>query len=106
MKDAFEETQVEIFHLIQEHMTKQDANFEAFASCVTERLTSMHNEMDVNHAAIISRINHTISAQNKNHYHYTQFYQEMFDFLDHYFGNDGQGWHHGVKLMPRGHGER
>lgn len=84
-------------------MTTQDANFEAFASYVTEKLVSMCNEMDVNHAA---RINHMISAQNENHYHYAQFYLEMCDFFDHHFGNDGQGWHHGVRPMPRGRGGR
>lgn len=37
-RDAFEEAQVERFCLLQEHMTIQDINFEAFASYVTERI--------------------------------------------------------------------
>lgn len=40
----------------------------------------MRNEMDANHATMIPRINHMISAQNENHYHYGQFYREMCDF--------------------------
>lgn len=51
-------------------MTAQDANFEAFASYVTKSLVFMHNEMDANHGTTISRINHVISSQNKNRYHY------------------------------------
>lgn len=97
---------MERLFLIQEHMTVQDANFEAFTSCVTKSLVSILYEMDSNHAATISRINHMISVQNKNHYHYAQFYQEMCDFFDHHLGNDGKGWHRGVRPMPRRHGGR
>lgn len=82
---------MEQFCLIQEHMITQGTNFEAFSSYVTEKLVSMHNDMDSNHAAIISRINHMIYVQSENHYHYAQFYREMCIFLDHHFGNDGQG---------------
>lgn len=56
---------------------------------MTKSLVSMHNKMDVNHATMIARINHMISAYNKNHNHYAQFYQEMCDFLDYNYGNDG-----------------
>lgn len=66
----------------------------------------MRNEIDANHAATFSRINHMISSQNENHYHSAQFYLEMCDFLDHHFGNDGQGWRQGVKPMPMGCGGR
>lgn len=45
-----------------------------------------------------------ISTQNENHDHYAHFYPEMCDFLDYNYGNDGQGWHKGVRLMPMGHG--
>lgn len=79
---------MEIFCLLQEHITTQDTNFKAFASYVTESLISMRNEINDNHTAIISMINHMISAQNVNHYHYAQFYREMCNFLDHHFGND------------------
>lgn len=64
----------------------------------------MRNKMDGNHTTMISRINHIIYAQNENHYYYAQFYQEMCKFLDHNYGNDGQGWHMGVRPMPRGRG--
>lgn len=87
-------------------MTAQDANFEAFASYVTKSLVPMCNEMDANHAATITRINYMISTHNENHYHYAQFYQEMCDFLDHHFGNDVKGWHHGVMPMPNDRGGR
>ncbi|CAI8589579.1 unnamed protein product [Vicia faba] len=76
-RDAFEAPQEERFLLIQEHMTTQDTNFEAFASYVTEKLLSMWNEMTSNPDAIISRINHMISIQDENHYHCAQFYLEM-----------------------------
>lgn len=49
---------------MEEHMDAQDANFEAITSYVTESLVSVCNEMDANHAAKITRINHMISAQN------------------------------------------
>lgn len=61
---------MERFCLIQEHMITQDTNFEAFDSYVIENLLSIRNDMDSNHVAIISRINHMISIQNENHYHY------------------------------------
>lgn len=64
----------------------------------------MRNEMDYNNATTISRINHMIYIQNENDYQYAQFYREMCDFLDHHFGNDRQGWHHGVRQIPRGCG--
>lgn len=73
-------------------MGAQDANFEAFASYVTESLVSMRNEMDANHATTIARINHMIAFENDNHHYYARFYQEMCDFLYHYYGNDGKGW--------------
>lgn len=82
---------MERFRLMQEYMTSQDANFEVFVSYVTESLVSMQNDMDVNHASMISRINHMISAHNKNHHHHAQFYQEMCELLDYNYGNDGQG---------------
>lgn len=72
-------------------MIAQDVNFEAFSSYVTKILVFVHNEMNANHAAMIARINHMISAKNENHYRYARFYQEMCDFLDHNYGNDGQG---------------
>lgn len=68
--DAFEATRVEQFCLIQEHMITQDTNIESFSSNVTEKLISMHNAMDSNHASIFVRINHMTSVQNENHYHY------------------------------------
>lgn len=74
-QDAFEATQVERFCLIQEHMTIQDPNFEAFTSYVTKRLISMRNEMDANHVATIAKINHMIFTKNENHYHYAQLYR-------------------------------
>lgn len=46
-RDAFEAAQIEQFRLMQEHMTTQDANFEAFASYVTESLVSMRNDMEI-----------------------------------------------------------
>lgn len=49
---------------MQKHMTTQDANFEAFDSFVAESLVSMRNNMDMNHAATISRINHMITSEN------------------------------------------
>lgn len=87
-------------------MTAQDANFDAFASYVTESLVSMWNEMDVNHATTIAMINHMISAQNENHHHYAQFYREMCEFLDYNYGSDGQGWHMRVRPMPGGRERR
>lgn len=101
-RDALEAAQMERFLLIQENMTTQDTNFASFSSYVTKTLVSMRNKMDSNHAATIARINHIISIQNENHYHYAQFYREMCDYLDHHFGNDGQCWHLGVRPMPRG----
>lgn len=92
--------------LMQEHMTAQDSNFEAFSYYVTWSLMSMFNEMDANNATMIARINHMISSQNENHYHYAQLYREICDFLDHNFGNDRQGWHHGVRPISRGRGGR
>ena len=58
--------------------------------------------MNVNHAATIVRIDHMISDQNENHHHYAKFYQEMCEFLDYNYGNDGQGWHKGLRPMPKG----
>ncbi|CAI8585311.1 unnamed protein product [Vicia faba] len=105
-RDAFEAAQEERFRLLHKHMTTQDTNFEAFASYVSEKLLSERNEMDVNHASTNARINHMISSQNENHYHYAQFYREMCNFLDHHFRNEGYGWYHGVRSMPRGRGGR
>lgn len=53
---AFEDTQMEQFCLMQEHMTTQDTNFEAFASFVIESLVSRSNDMNVNHIVTIDRI--------------------------------------------------
>lgn len=91
---------------MQEHVTTHDAHFDAFSSYVTKSLVSMRNEMDASHAATIGRINHVISAQNDNHNHNSRFYQEMCDFLDHHYGNDGQGWYKDVRPMHKGHGRR
>lgn len=92
--------------MMQEHMTTQDADFEAFASYVTKSLMSMRNEMNVNHVATISRINHMIAFENDNHHHYIRFYRERYEFLDYHYGNDGQGWYKGMRLVPRGQGRR
>lgn len=73
-RDAFEAPQIERFHLMQERMTTQDANFGAFASYVTNSVVSMRNDMDANHAATIARINHMIMSENDNHHHYMRFY--------------------------------
>lgn len=105
-RDVSEASQMERFCLMQEYMTTQDANFDAFASYVTESLVSMRNEMDMNPDAMIARINHMTSAQNDNHHHYDRFYREMCDFLDHHYGNDGHGWYRVVRPMPRGRGKR
>lgn len=69
-RDVFEATQIKQILLMQEHMTTQDVNFEAFASYVKDSLVSLRNEMDANHDATISRINHMIASQNENHHHY------------------------------------
>lgn len=58
---------------MQEHMTTQDVNFEAFALYVTEILVSIRNDMDVNHVAIIDRINYMAAFENDNHHHYMRF---------------------------------
>lgn len=105
-RNVFKAEQMKQFLLMQEHMTLQDTNFEAFASYVTESLVSLRNEMHTNHATTISRINHMIVTQNENHRHYAQFYRKMCDFLDYHYGNYGQGWHRGYRLMPRGRGGR
>lgn len=105
-RNAFEATQMEWFHLMQEHMTTQDANFEAFASYVTESLVSMRNDMDVNHATTIFRRNHMIASENDNHHYYMSFYREMCELLDHHYANDGQGWYRGIRHVPRGRGRR
>lgn len=67
---------------------------------------SLRNEMDTDHAATISRINHMIATQNENDHRYAQCYREMCDFLDHNYRNDGQGRHRGYMSMPRGRGGR
>ncbi|CAI8603331.1 unnamed protein product [Vicia faba] len=103
-RHSFEAAQEERFCLLQDHMTTQDTYFEAFASYGTKNLICIRSVMDANHNATITRINHIISTQNEDYYHYMQFYQEMCDFLDYHFGNDGQGWHNGVRPMPRGRG--
>lgn len=59
---------------MHEHMSTRDANFEAFASYLTESLVSMRNAIDVNHVATISRINHMIVSENDNHHYYMKFY--------------------------------
>lgn len=89
-RDVFEVAQMERLRLMKEHMTTQDANFDAFASYVTRSLMSMRNDIYVNNPTIIARINHMIMFENDNHHHYMRFYQEMCDLLDHHYGNDGQ----------------
>lgn len=90
-RDAFEAAQMERFFLMQEHVNTQDANFETFSSYVTETLVPMQNDMDTNHAATTTRINHMIASKNENHHQYMRFYREMCEFLDYQYGNVGQG---------------
>lgn len=73
-RDAFKFAQMERFLLMQEHMTTQDANFDAFSSYVTKSIVSIRNDMDVNPATTIARINHMIVFENDNHHHYMRFY--------------------------------
>lgn len=62
--------------------------------------------MDVNLVATISRINHMIAFENENNHHYMRFYREMRDFLDYYYGNDGQIWYRGIRHVPIVRGRR
>ena len=77
--------------MMQQHMSTKDSNFEAFASYVTESLVSLGNDLNANHVIILDRINRLISAQEEDSAHYERFYNEMCDFLDSQYHNEGHG---------------
>lgn len=89
--------------MIQQHMSTQDSNFESFALYATESLVSLQTYINVNHVVVMARINHMMSAQEKDFAHYERFYCEMCDLLDSQYHDEGQGWHKG---MPRRRGRR
>lgn len=68
-RETFEATQMEQFCLMQQHMSTQDSNFEAFASYMTESLVSLQTDMNANHAAVLARINHLSSIQEEDFVH-------------------------------------
>lgn len=45
---------MEKFNLMQQHMSAQDSNFEAFASYVTEFIGSLRNDMNSHHVETIT----------------------------------------------------
>lgn len=73
---------------------------------MTESLVSLRTNMNENHAVVLARINHLISAQEADSGHYERFYREMCDFLDSQYRNKGQGRHRGERSMPKGCGKR
>lgn len=51
---------------MQQHLFTQDFNFVAFASYVIEALVSLRTNMNENHEAILSRINHIIYVHDND----------------------------------------
>lgn len=81
-RDTFEVARMEQFRIMQQHMSTQGSNFEAFASYVIESLVSLQTFMNDNHVDVSNKINHLISTQQVDYGHYERFYHEMFHFLD------------------------
>ena len=73
---------------MQQHLSTQDSNFEAFASYVTEALVSLRTDMNVNHEAILARINHIIYVHDDDSHWYESIYREMCDVIDSQYRND------------------
>lgn len=86
---------------MQQHVSTQDSNFEAFSSFLTESLVSLRTNMNENHVVVMARIDHLISSQEADSGHYERFYQEICDFSDSQYRNEGQGWYQGERPMPR-----
>lgn len=88
---------------MHQHLSTQDANFEVFASYMTEALVSLRTDMNTNHEAIVARINHLISAHEDDSHHYGSFYREICGVIDSQYHNEGSCWHRGAL---RRHGKR
>lgn len=88
---------------MQQFLSTQDAKFEAFTSYMIEALMSLRTNMNVNHEAIMARINHLIYAHEDDSHHYESFYREMYEINDSQYRNEGPSWYRGA---PRGHGRR
>lgn len=54
-------------------------------------------DMNVNHEAIVARINHLIYAHEDESQHYESFYREMCEVIDSQYRNEGPGWHRGAQ---------
>ncbi|CAI8602282.1 unnamed protein product [Vicia faba] len=99
---SIEESQEERYCLVQEHLSAQDNSFNVFETYVTDEFSNLRRAIGVNHGATTTSINRALHYQDENHYHYSQFYQEMCDFLNGQNENNSQGWHRGVRPQPKG----
>lgn len=79
-RNTFEAAQMEQFNLVQQHMSAQDSNFEAFASYVTESIGSLRNDMNTHYVETMARVNHLISTQEEDFAHNERFYRELYDY--------------------------
>ena len=66
---------------MQQHLSTKDSNFEAFSLYVTEALVSLRTYMNVNHEAILARINPLISAHEDDSHCYESFYRVMCEVI-------------------------
>lgn len=85
---TFEGTQIEQYNMMQQHLSTQDSNFEAFSSYVTETLVSLHSDMNANHEVILAKINHIISTYEDESHRYERFYKEMCEVIDSQYRNE------------------
>lgn len=60
-------------------------------------------DMNVNHEAIMAKINHLISTHEDDSHRYESFYREMCEVIDSQYYNEGPDWYIGA---PRGRGRR